>query len=254
MNHVPCTRNRGRLAASWSPRLQLCVVLSTLTLITGSRAESAPVTFRFDATVGPPRQSFDGMVPPGWNISLQEGDIISGTYTFEPHDVAPDVSHTTLVQPYDFSIYIKSQMLTTSQYGMDILNNVMTDEVPESRDRISIACSAGANTPSCVPAAISAPELLAWEIVLGFEGSPSILDGADVPADILVWRDFSLHSLLVTLIDNSAHRSYGFLAMPTSIDAIPEPDNCFQLIFVSMLLVLSRHCADKRRPLFCIWS
>ena len=45
----------------------LCVSLAVL--------QAAPVTLHFEATIGPPRQGLDGLVPPGWNISLVETKV-----------------------------------------------------------------------------------------------------------------------------------------------------------------------------------
>lgn len=251
MNITHFTHNRELLAAFGPPRLSLFVVISIVTFLTISRVESAPVTFRFDATVGPPRQSFDGFVPPGWNISLQQGDTISGTFTFEPFDAAPDTYKTTLVQPFDFSIHIKSRTLTTSQYGIEVSNNIWIEsdsigvDTSGPRDRISLACSAGADTPSCIPASVAAPEVLDWTFLLGIEGDSSVLDGADISADPSAWRQFDARSILVTFTDNGAHRSYGFQATPTSIDAIAEPASSLLLFLASALMVLFRNRAVR---------
>jgi hypothetical protein len=71
-------RARGCLVACPCLLFGICAGSSSL--------HAAPVTLQFEAIVGPPRQGADGAVPPSWNISLQPGDTISGTFTFEPHD------------------------------------------------------------------------------------------------------------------------------------------------------------------------
>jgi hypothetical protein len=231
----------------------LLVLLAAVLCVSRAILHAAPITLRFEATVGPPRQGFDGFLPPGWNISLQEGDTISGTFTFEPFDAAPNTSKTMLVQPFDFSFHIRDRTLTTSQYGIAVFNNSMSDEVPEPRDRISLGCSAGVNTPSCIPAIVAAPEPLDWTFLLNLEGDSSVLDGADIPADALVWQQLIFSdSMGLTFIDNSAHRSYGFTATPTIFEAIPEPGNFLSLLFGTALMVPTRFCAVKLRPLICI--
>jgi hypothetical protein len=209
---------------------------------------AAPVTLQFDAIVGPPRQGADAPLPPGWNISLQQGDSISGMFTFEPFDAASNISKTLLVQPFDFSIQIKNRTITTSQYGIEVFNDIFSDELGQQRDRISLGCSAGLSSPSCIPPTVSDTNPLNWTFFLGFEGNSSALDGADISSDPSAWRQLLYpESFGVTFTDNMALRTYGFVASPATLEAMPEPISYVQLLIGTFFLVIAgRHAAESR--------
>jgi len=124
--------------------------------------------------------------------------------------------------------------------------------MPEPRDRISVGCSAGLNTPSCIPAIVSTPDELHWTFLLGLEGDSSVLDGADIPSSPFAWNQMSLDSILVTLIDENAHKSYGFVATPATFLAVPEPSSCVSIFFGTVLLALLGRITVDSRSLFGI--
>jgi hypothetical protein len=221
--------------------VRLLYAISVIGVVCASRAtiNAAPVTLAFEAIVGPPRQSFDGLVPPEWNILLEEGDTISGSFTFDPFDANSDITNTTRLQPFNFSIHIKNRTITTSQYGIEVLNNVFSDELGRHTDRISVGCSAGASTPSCIPMVLSTPSQLNWTFLLGLDGESSILDGADISSDPFTWRQLIYpESFGVTFVDNIARQSFGFIASPITFEAVPEPISCFEVIIGTLFLLI----------------
>lgn len=217
------------------------VVLATLFSFAGPNSciEAAPVTLQFDAIVGRPRIGFTSAVPPQWNVSLQQGDAVSGTFTFDALDAPSNTSISRVIQPYDFVFHIKSHSLSTSQYGIEVYNdNVgIDDRGINPSDDIYIGCSP---TPSCAPALVS-PSALYWSFQMILGSPPSVLDGPDIPSDPSTWQQLTAEgSLNVTFIDSIAHKSYGFLATPQTFRAIPEPSCTSLLIFCGMSLLFAR--------------
>jgi hypothetical protein len=224
------------------PAILLAVIVSAF----GGVLQAAPVTMRFDATVGPPRQGVNGTLPPSWNTSLQQGDTVSGTFKFEPFDAASNSYTTALVQPFDFSIQIKSRTLTTSQYGIEVFNDVMADDVPMPYDSIHFGCSFFGGGVVCAPPTTSADESIEWAFGIAAFGDSMLLDGADIPADPIVWQRFvSDNTMLVTFNDSVEGFAYGFLATIDSMQAVPEPGMCLSF-FVGIIFVVSSRHAIRR--------
>jgi hypothetical protein len=207
---------------------------------------AAPITFRFDAIVGPPRQGVDGRVPPNWGISLQEGDNVSGVFTFEPIDVAPNISETTIVQPFDFSIQIDSRILRTSKYDVQVSNDSVSDESPEPTDEISLGCSYFGGGVTCDPANISPHDPREWAFGIATFGHSTLLDGADLPANPSVWQQMS-GEILVSIRDRNADQFYGFLATLTSIREIPEPNSSWFFAIGTTFLFFTGVARHTRR-------
>jgi hypothetical protein len=210
-------------------RLMRALFLIGLCCSSYATTSAAPVTLQFEATVGPPRQGFDGMVPPSWNVVLSQGDTISGTFEFEPLDVPATIARTALVEPHNFTVQIKSQQISTSQYGIEVDNDIFSDEQGFT-DRILLGCSSNVAGAECMPSTVST-ESLAWSFQLSLSGNSMLLNGADVPADPSVWQQLIFdESFGVTFLDNNAGRSYGFIASPQSIEAVPELYGCAHII------------------------
>jgi hypothetical protein len=234
------------------PKVLGFVVLAGALSVSRALLQAAPVTLQFEATVGSPRQGADAPLPPNWNIDLQQGDTITGTFTFEPFDAASNTTKTTLVQPFDFSIHIKNRTLTTSQYGVEVFNNYISDDVPEPVDTILVGCPLLLNQAVCTPGTVSPTDPVEWSFQLALWGDPSVLDGADIPADPIAWQQLIFEdSMGVTLIDDDARRFYGFLASPTSFQAVPEPGTFMSALLGTLVIVLARHCFQTCLPLIC---
>jgi hypothetical protein len=223
-----------------------CLVSTTLLLcFPCAMLHAAPITLRFEAVVGPPRQGFDAPLPPSWNLALQEGDVISGTFTFKPFDAAPSTYTTSLVQPFDFTIHIKNRTLTTSQYGIEVFNNASSDDAPEPTDIINVGCSQLGGGAQCTPATISHLDPTEWAFGIAMFGESTVLDGADIPSSPLVWQQLlSDNTMLVSYKHPVAGWRYGFLASVQMIQTVPEPPFSVPLAFGFFVLVAT-HRAFK---------
>lgn len=234
------------VGTSWRARGLRPYVVGFFVLLAGgcaSRAflHAAPLTLQLKAIVGPPRQGADAPLPPSWNISLQEGDAISGTFTFEPFDAASNVSKTTQAQPFDFSIQIKDRTLTTSQYGIEVFNDRVLDDAPEPTDVINIGCSFLGGGAECNPATVSAGEPIEWSFGIAMFGESAVLDGADIPADPLTWQELVPdNTMLVSFKHPVTGWSFGFLAAVKSFREVPEPTTCVPIALSIMFIFGSR--------------
>jgi hypothetical protein len=225
------------LLGSYLARASLSFVCA-LAFASCSASLAAPVTLRFEATVGPPRQGVDASVPPNWNMSLQQGDSISGTFTFEPFDAASNTPKTTLVQPFDFSFHIKNRTLTTSQYVVEVFNDHTSVDAPNPTDDINIGCSFLGGGTICAPATVSPVDPTEWAFGIALFGDSTVLDGADIPSSPLVWQSFSFYDMDVTFRETFSNRFYGFAATPVSFQLVPEPTSALQIVLAAVVFFL----------------
>jgi hypothetical protein len=214
----------------------------------GGNVHAAPVTLQFDAVVGPPRQGTIGALPPGWNTSLQQGDTVSGSFTFEPIDAPANSSKTDTVAPFGFSFQIKSRTLTTSQFSVEVGNDVFAIDADAPYDHISLGCTPSGFRVACIPANVAPEEEMKWAFSIALYGKASVLDGADVPGDPLTWQQFvGDNTMLVSYMDPALGWSYGFLATVRNFRVVPEPNTCVSLALPAALFLWSRSVLARKR-------
>lgn len=186
-----------------------------------SVSHAATTRLSFDATVIGPISGATELSLPSWPFSIQPGDVVSGSFTFEPYDAASNVERTTRDEPFGFVVHIKSQTLTASHYGIDVYDNVLAnDEFSELIDTVSMGRAFFEIDASLGNTGVP----IEWAFLLGLKSEPIVLDGADIPADPLIWQQFLLqHSFDVYLHDPVAPGVYGFGATINSFYIAPEP-------------------------------
>jgi hypothetical protein len=193
------------------------VILGCICAANCSVARAAPKTVRFEAIVDRPRQGVSAPVPPSWDFDLQQGDTVSGFFTIESFDAAASAYETYRVEQSNFTLRIKSQTVTTSQFEVYAVNNVWGDDIDTPYDSIQVGCSYAGCNPAIVPHSDS----LRWWARIYAYGNTEILEGPDIPADLDAWQRFDDNSILVSF-SNSRTEYYGFLATVRFI-AVPEP-------------------------------
>lgn len=215
------------------PTLKLFGCLALSLLANTGIALSAPVTLSFDAVVEPPRQGAFGNVPPQWGI-LVTGDTISGTLTFDPLDVASSVATSTIVENHLLSVQIKNHSMLSSAFEIQSVNNWHGIDSPDY-DSIQFGC----NLTACNPATVQGTDGLLAAIEASLYGSTSVLDGADIPADLTQWQQLS-GEIIVDMQNNTDY--YGFLASITSFNlvAAPEPTSAALFAIVAMIFGMKR--------------
>lgn len=218
-------------------------------LMIGALATSSlatPITFAFDAVVGPPRQGVDGFVPPSPGVSLQPGDTVSGSFTFEPVSAPSGVFETKAVESFPFAINIKSQTLVSSHFSIDALDNVhavgdsMGDGILDY-DSIVFGCSFNGGGTVCSPSSVSPSDSTIWASTIALHGDTSVLDGPDIPSNPATWRRPAPSSTMILSLDDEVHsKFYGFSADVISFRQVPEPSTHRLLLSLAAAVLLQR--------------
>jgi hypothetical protein len=212
------------------------VLMLLIIAATAEIARSASVTLAFNAIVGSPRQGSDATVPPEWGITLNQGDVISGTLTFDPVDIASGVNSNAEVGASPLTLQIKTQSIVSTKYRIDSYNDQHpTDVAPY--DEITFGCGLSDCNPTSVPAAPSLQLFMQGVLY----GTTSVLDGADIPTDVSVWNQLTVDRELFVNMQNQT-RFYGFLAtiQSFSVQSVPEPPSAAFFAFAAMILNCSR--------------
>jgi hypothetical protein len=210
-------------------------------------AKTAPVTFRFDATIMETfvRNSID--LPFGYQV----GDRISGTLTFDPATSAPITPIAVeAIQTLGLNFDIGGVPIGTSTYSIRTVDeNIVTDDVFEGPvDTMTIGCSTASSPQPCTPALVSMPSAVPFSIEtrLNLIGANSIFATAQVSDDPAVWNSFLFERTF-----GLAFRSQnaGFASISGTLgdfSSVPEP-RTFALVG-SVILWAETLVTRRRRP------
>jgi len=207
--------------------LRVCAA-AVLVFGTSATLEAAPVTFVFEATVDfiSPGASFDS------EIDLEEGDVITGQFTFEPN--AGDGSSALVVnQPYNFTVNINGVELSTAAFETTVRDDAYSiidcGDCPGFviSDRLSLS---GSNLMEVGDIALSNLDADSSGFQMQLEewfGDPywsgmDILGAAEIPAGPEAWNLFSRRSLQVWLGDGQGG-IFSLNATVGQFTIVPEP-------------------------------
>jgi hypothetical protein len=201
---------------------------------------SAPIMFKFEATVGPRNAVSPFDVPFDLPFQFQEGDTILGSIAVNERDVAPDVLSTSKIEALNASFEIDGFTLGTSQYSIDSRDDLFVSEggvVPY--DEITVGCSPFAGSLAvCTPNYIDdgdGDEAL-WGFCLGLAGQPDVLAGADIHGDVTIWNSFRLgRGISMTFREANGFGIMRLVASVGSFTEVPEPRG---LTLVSLGLIV----------------
>lgn len=236
------TSNHGR-------NLSRCTVRYTVLTIAAigilsSPVKAAPVTLQFQAeivgvSVGNP---FD--LP----LAYQIGDIISGSFTFDP-DLGMVLGDNAIAasQPFSLEFDINGTVVGTSAFRMEVFDNTAFSgsAFPGRVDVINLGCS----EPFCTPELISLPEGEPFRVrsSLQFVGSSSVLSESEIITDPTTWNAFGLQRRLIVGFDNVGPGSVGFDAIVGSISEVPEPTAFCLTLSVGVVLYFA---SRRKRNVF----
>jgi hypothetical protein len=199
---------------------------ASLLLTSCAGLEAAPITMRFDAVVGPPRQ---GTFPIELPFSFAEGDRITGSMTFEPLDVPSEIAQTNVIQVLPFRCHIATVTLESPAYQIRVEDNVVSDDGPIPGDEILVQCL-GRGTP-CITNPIQNAPQAEWSFSWMFRSDEQVLHGADIPENLETWNRFLPSTLLVSFQDRTTGRGAGFQATVNTFKTIPEPSTWNLIVF-----------------------
>jgi hypothetical protein len=220
------------------------VLLVGVLCVSRAFVQAAPITFRFDATIGPPRQ---GTFPIELPFSFAEGDHISGSFTFEPFDAPSDAFQTVNSQNSTFKLQIGSVVLSNFHYSIQADNNLVSDDGPIPEDRLLLQCLGTGN--QCLASPIDGADHVAWSFGWTLNGGSGILDGPDIPASIETWNQLLPSSILVSFHDNTTGRGTGFQATIDALHVVSEPTTAAILAIVCVVAFAfpALNCGRRRK-------
>jgi hypothetical protein len=129
--------------------------------------------------------------------------------------------------------------LTTSEYGIEVLDNRSFEDAPQRYDNLNAGCSFLGGGVECMPRTVSVSDSVEWSFGFALFGAPTVLDGADIPSNPLRWQELLAdNTMLVSFKDPVTGWSYGFLATIETFQLVPEPAAHGLFVLGSILLLL----------------
>lgn len=213
-----------------------------------STTNAAPVTLGFEAEV----IDVDVLAPADLPFTVENGDVLTGRFTFEPVDADPGggMTSTDTVQEFTFSVVIDSTVVSTSTYALQVRDNSGADDDPTSfSDHIDLGCASNLLS-SCEPGTVTgADSSITWGFILPLTADDSVLDGADISADPNVWNQFTGPFTGFISIGFSEQGGSGVLRINAHIGiftVVPEPlSQC--LLLPLIVAFISTRCPNRRR-------
>ena len=249
-NGVTPIRHRFCARLSILEAVSAFVFLMNAFLALDPRVEAAPVTLRFDATIG----TVSTGIPFDSGVQFSLGDTISGKFTFDPAEGDGGMSFHA-VQPYDFFLNINYVSLFTPSFEIEAINNtVIISDCPAGVDCLSgpvDELDLGGGGLSWVE---NAPPLNIDPSKSGFRmtlnGMANVLAQASHPSDADVWNDFDLRRQFDVDFEDGNGGAIGFVATLGEFVAIPEPSSLglASLLGAFILLVRRQIIFTNRRP------
>lgn len=185
----------GKTEEAFQAKTLLIILLSGFGCLWAAAAtQAAPVTFRFEAVIGPPNTVSPLDVPFDLPFLYKEGDTISGMLTVEPIDAEPSIGTTSQFQNLDVAWNINGYHFATSHYRLVVQDNLFViDGIERPYDEIIVDCSPIVGSQAaCQPNMLEGSQDILWGFALGLAGDQTTLDGADIPSDSDTWNAFNL--------------------------------------------------------------
>ncbi len=206
---------------SWA----LCVVLAIAGVCTtGASLHAAPLTFRFDAEI---HTVFTG-IPFDSGIDFATGDVIIGTFTFQPNQGNGSM-HLATMQDYQFALDVNGVVISTPRYEIEAFDDSSVEDFPGASiiDEIELSGSGfspvdGATDLNLDPAQ-SSFRMELWAPGFPVPGEVEPFDGARIPGSLDVWNDFTLWREIIVSIRDGQGGAIGFQATVGPFAAVPEP-------------------------------
>lgn len=229
-------------SCSLNLHLRGVVVAALGFLVAHSSLFAAPITFRFQATVGPlPPGNGDVSLP----FTLEEGSVIDGRLTIDPELGAPVGANSfRSVQPYSIDLFFDGFSFGAKQYTATSINDSAIigfggDVIPA--DFINLTCSSSSIDVGCVPEPLLLPgtDPLRFSMTMNFAGNVALLPSPTLPEDIDVWNGFTIERrLVIRFIANGVGDSY--FTTVGNFSVVPEPTSLALFLALTGQLFLRR--------------
>lgn len=211
----------------------------------GAVLPAAPVTLRFNATIGPPNV---GDNPINLPFSFAEGDLVEARLTCEPINVPSNVQLTTSNQQFSVEFQINGFSFGSSRYNLIAVDNTSIttepgDIDPPPQDGVALNCDMGGEN-TCEPKSIDGAGSAEFEFFLRLVGNEGVIDGADIPGDPAIWNSFVTERMLrINFREPETTEFYEINATVNLFASVPEP-GC---IMSSAGALLLGACRRRRR-------
>lgn len=216
--------------------LSKCIASVTLASVsmfaTASQLGAAPVTYRFEATVGA-LPSFNSDV--GLPFTLEEGSVIDGVMTFDPDlGNTPVGNSATSAQPFAIELSFDGFSFGTQAFLTTVINNSMILDGPLAgpADFITVRCSSGSCSPN--PFTLPGSPPLSLGINMQFSGSSSLLQTPELPNNVSAWNGFTIERSLRIGFATTAGNGALYDAVISPFTVVPEPSATYILLFTPL--------------------
>lgn len=207
--------------------------------LTAGSASSAPITLGFEAEI----DRIAPGVPYESGVDSAVGDVISGTFTFDPQAREDDRIQLVTTQPYAAELRINGTTLRTDAYQAEAANNSPISDFPPASvvDSVTVAGD-GLVVVRSVGQTFVNPDASFFRMRLF--GEADTFEPARLPAAVEQWNQLSLRRQLTVSLHGSQGGVVGFQATVRQFRVVPEPTSHLlaALSFVARLARWNRGC------------
>ncbi len=232
--------NRTNRCRSLSWRLVLCLVAVGGCLVTSKATQAAPITLRFNATIG----NIYNAIPFDAGFDFALGDVIVGQFTFEPQPGDGNMVFESL-QPYQFEFNINGSKFASPDYETESVNNslIMDFSLASRIDSIRLGAD---NLQAMNPAEFPNidPSHSYFQITL--YAPDDAFAQASVPTDVTTWNKFNLwRSIEMSFGNGSGHT--GFQAFIGAFTEVPEPSTITMTLIALIAVICEIPISSRQR-------
>ena len=197
-------------------------------------AAAAPITYKFQATVGPLPPFNDDV---GLPFTLEEGSVIDGRLTIDSTlDVRNPGNSSESTQPFAIEFSFSGYSFGAEQYSTGAFDNASIGDSSISGhiDIVQFSCSSSSLDVACSQQRLEFPGSppLRFSLSADFIGDSGIFIDPALPSDVSGWNSFALRRQLTFVFTESPGNSAGYFSTLGEFAVVPEPNTLFCLWIV----------------------
>jgi hypothetical protein len=206
----------------------------------------ATQTFQFDADV---TNVFAGPVAPSLPFAIHTGDVIHGTFSFEPTSIGKAGRQNTGI-----SFTFNGEALTSTSFDvLPVLNIGPPSSYADDITAAPMSESGGSAlqlycgiSTECSPDKLPNNSLVSWDFFATLESDSPTITEYRVPADVNVWNAFSTRSLNLSFFTGDIGGGVLVFATMGSMVATPEPSTLAILLAGAVVTTMRRNRRQVR--------
>jgi hypothetical protein len=205
------------------------------------RLQAAPLTFRFNAEI---QTVFPGN-PFESGINFATGDVIAGTFTFEPNP-GDGSNPVVALQTNGFQLRINGVAIASPNYEIESFNDYSIEDFPDATTIDTLELD-GAGLTSVESSAGLNLDPLQSTFRIDLWSPADVLDQAQIPSDVAIWNEFNLWRSLQVILRDGEGGTIGFAATVEQFSAIPEPSGLLLALSAMVTLLVLATVAPRLR-------